>query len=364
METIRRFFEKINAAPFQVALVISFTLIAAITISLGALVTSATVKQYLAEILNMRVTRDAHLASTFYEMKLGEVWGTSQELADNPAVIENLAAARAGDPPAVQAVNSQIALAGSRAFRGNRCLAILDDAGRLLAGQIVSSTGTSSTAIPGAKWTDLPIIRSAMSEARSLGSTEIIPIQYLAGTDLAAQLHVDVFQTPKAARELFDRREGTAGLALVGVTPVMSRDGLVQGAALCFHLFNNDFSLVDQIKEAAMVDTSTIFLGDLRVSTNVRSAEGRRAVGTRLAEEVAEVLLNQGREYVGPAFVVNENYITRYEPLRDHTGPVIGGLYVGTRQSASLRPLHVGTGGVAREAPLTSRLPFVPPTGA
>jgi hypothetical protein len=40
------------------------------------------------------------------------------------------------------------------------------------------------------------------------------------------------------------------------------------------HLFNNDSPLVDRIKEAAGVDTATIFFGDLRVSTNVLDEDG------------------------------------------------------------------------------------------
>jgi signal transduction histidine kinase len=49
---------------------------------------------------------------------------------------------------------------------------------------------------------------------------------------------------------------------------------------------------------------------------------------------VYDVVLEQGRDYVGQAFVVNDMYITRYEPLRDHLGQVVGSLYVGARESA------------------------------
>jgi two-component system NtrC family sensor kinase len=145
--------------------------------------------------------------------------------------------------------------------------------------------------------------------------------------------------TPKASPALFDPREGAAGLALVGATPVKNNAGEVIGIALSMHLFNNDFTLVDQIKDIARIDTVTVFLGDMRVSTNVLNTEGKRAVGTRLAAEVGEVVLKGGQEYVGTAFVVNENYITRYEPLRDHANRIIGSLYVGVRQTFFFRLL-------------------------
>ena len=76
----------------------------------------------------------------------------------------------------------------------------------------------------------------------------------------------------------------------------------------------------------------TVFLGDLRVSTNVLDANGARAVGTRVSQAVYNQVLLQGQNYVGPAFVVNNWYIGRYLPLRDHQKKVVGMLYVGARR--------------------------------
>ena len=109
------------------------------------------------------------------------------------------------------------------------------------------------------------------------------------------------------------------------------------GAVLSAYLFNNDFTLVDRIKEVAGIDTVTIFFGDLRVSTNVMTEQGKRAVGTRISQSVRDVVLDQSSTYVGRAYVVNEWFITRYEPLRDHRGQVVGSLYVGARESSFLR---------------------------
>jgi signal transduction histidine kinase len=91
---------------------------------------------------------------------------------------------------------------------------------------------------------------------------------------------------------------------------------------------------VDCIQEVAGVDTVTIFLGDLRVSTNVLDEAGRRAIGTRVSKEVFDQVLVSGEPFTGPAFVVNQWYITRYEPLYDHLGQVLGSLYVGAKQAS------------------------------
>jgi two-component system, NtrC family, sensor kinase len=72
----------------------------------------------------------------------------------------------------------------------------------------------------------------------------------------------------------------------------------------------------------------------MRVSTNVMTESDERAVGTRVSEDVYERVLVQGLDYVGRAYVVDNWYITRYEPLRSHAGEVVGSIYVGARESA------------------------------
>jgi two-component system, NtrC family, sensor kinase len=126
----------------------------------------------------------------------------------------------------------------------------------------------------------------------------------------------------------------------MGVAPILSEEAQVVGSVLAGHLFNRDYTLVDRIKEVAGVDTATIFFGDLRVSTNVPLDEaGERAIGTRVSQEVFDQVLLNGKEFTGEAFVVNQNYITRYRPLRNHRKEVVGILYVGAEQATFQRLL-------------------------
>ncbi|MBN1537633.1 MAG: Cache 3/Cache 2 fusion domain-containing protein [Anaerolineales bacterium] len=101
---------------------------------------------------------------------------------------------------------------------------------------------------------------------------------------------------------------------------------------------------VDEIKEL-VGGTTTVFqrmneAGDmLRITTNVETADGKRAVGTFIPAKnadgtpnavVSEVL--KGETYHGRANVVGQWYITAYEPIRDAGGQIIGMLYVGIKQ--------------------------------
>ncbi|MBW1912801.1 MAG: cache domain-containing protein [Deltaproteobacteria bacterium] len=107
-------------------------------------------------------------------------------------------------------------------------------------------------------------------------------------------------------------------------------------------MINRDYYIVDRIKEIVFkgekdkgkdTGTATIFQGDLRISTNVKTAEDQRAIGTRVSEEVDKAVLEKGREWVDRAFVVNDWYITASQPIKNIEGEIIGILSVGTLEA-------------------------------
>ena len=334
MNRLRQYF----SAPFQLVLVISFSLIAAISIAIGVWAISQTISEYLSDAMNERVARDIQLAQSFYNLKLQEIEGGAARLSSDPSIIENIQKLSNDGDTARTIINQQIAnYLSTPGLGGNQVIALLDRSGNLVAGQYLASDGQPQTLGLTGNWKKLAIIQKTLATGKTTSATEILPSDFLAMVGLADQARISILDTPKASPDLFDIREGSAGLGLVSVAGIVDQNGGNIGAVLAFHLLNNDFTLVDRIKEVAAIDTVTIFLGDLRVSTNVLTAEGDRAIGTRISEEVGDVVLQQGKEYVGPAFVVNEDYVTRYDPLRNHIGEVIGILYVGARQASFQR---------------------------
>jgi len=331
---MRRFISTLLGGRLQIVLVASLSLVAALTVGLNALVVSQVIRDYLETAQDNRVARDMDLAEAFYQLKLDEITAVGQRMVRDPRVIQNLPAAFQGQAEAIgiidQEINRKITVP---TLGGTHLIAVLDTEGNILIGRVLSSEGQLSPLITQGNWGQLPIVEDVLSSGKEQAATEIIPAEFLAQVGLDDQARIPLKYTPKAAPEPFDPREGTAGLALTGGYPVRDKDDQVIGVVLAAYLFNNDFTLVDRIKEAAGVDTVTIFLGDLRVSTNVME-KGERAVGTRVSQVVYDRVLKQGRDYKGEAFVVNEWFITRYEPLRDHKGQVVGSLYVGARVSA------------------------------
>jgi len=96
---------------------------------------------------------------------------------------------------------------------------------------------------------------------------------------------------------------------------------------------NHDF--VDQIKKMTG-STVTIFqktsVGYIRISTNVPDEKGIRATGTYLSPNSPVVRqIEKKANYYGRAFVVNDWYITAYQPIIKN-GDIIGMLYVGKKE--------------------------------
>ncbi len=91
---------------------------------------------------------------------------------------------------------------------------------------------------------------------------------------------------------------------------------------------NNNFNVIDVIGELTG-DTVTVFQGDTRVSTNVMNEDGKRAVGTKVSEAVAQTVLKEKDIYIGKAEVAGVWNQTIYDPIKDTNGNIIGILYVG-----------------------------------
>jgi two-component system NtrC family sensor kinase len=325
---------RIFGGRLQIVLIASFSLVAALTIGLNAIVVSALIEDYLAQTKDESVARDMALAEAFYQLKVGEIQAVGYRMVRDPRVIENITGTFLDDPQAIQIIDQEISRKITvPTLGGTHLILLLDAQGKIHLGKGLSTDGQLSPAFTQGDWGDLAIVKEVINSSHEQTATEIIPVEFLSQVGLNNQAQIQLIDTPKAAPHPFDPREGTAGLAIVGVFPLKNQGDQLIGVVLAAYLFNNDFTLVDRIKEVAGVDTATVFFGDLRVSTNVLNEDGTRAVGTRVSQEVYDIVLKGDTFYPGRAFVVNEWFITRYEPLHDYQGNVVGMLYVGAKES-------------------------------
>jgi two-component system NtrC family sensor kinase len=185
-----------------------------------------------------------------------------------------------------------------------------------------------------------PFIKSAL-EGNGVSGTQVLSGDELSmeGRSMAKKAIIQSIPVPKEKPTM--KIEETSGMVLKSAHPIIDFNGEVLGVLAGGVLLNRNYEIVDRIKNIVFKDakykgkeigTATVFLGDLRISTNVIDKEGNRAIGTRAMKEVQEQVLGKGTPWIHRAFVVDDWYITAYEPIRDVQDKIVGILYVGMRE--------------------------------
>ncbi len=296
---------------------------------------------WLREVQN-RVQLDLRSARALYEARVQHVEGCLQAAALNLDLITATSAAT--DPGSLVQQLIQVRRVGAMDF-----LLLLDAEGHVLA------QAEPGTAI-GNDLSRNALIAAAVRTHQPATGTVRVPAVTLRGISgaLAARARIDLMPTREAEPTL--ETTSSDGLVLVAAVPLLGEDGALQGLLYGGDLLNRRDDLVDSIRDAVFcspvdstpsLDTVTIFLEDVRIATNVRQADGQRAIGTRMSRKVAEEVLGRGEVWTRPAFVVNDWYVTAYEPIRDPQHQVVGSLYVGLLQAPFLQQRNTLAGVVS-----------------
>jgi len=197
---------------------------------------------------------------------------------------------------------------------------------------------TSNPTVKGDSQANNEVVRKVLAAKEVVAGTQTVPREELLkeSRHLVGRAYIKLIPTPRAKPT--SAIESSSGMMILAAAPILSDQGELLGVLYGGNLLNRDFNVVDKVRDTVYsgemyrgkhVGTATIFQADVRISTNVRTATGRRAIGTRVSEEVQERVLGRGQPWIERAFVVNDWYITAYEPIRDVSDKVIGILYVG-----------------------------------
>ena len=234
------------------------------------------------------------------------------------------------------------------ALQRERALSVKDDLTRLMKDEgldfltLVDRKGTvllrfHHPEMSGDSLAEDPLIKEALKN-HAISGTQVLSREELLkeGKNFADKAAFSLIPTPK--EKPIENLDQTSGMALKSAYPVVDANEQVLGALVGGILLNRSYEIVDRIKNIVFRDakyrgkeigTATIFLGEWRISTNVMDKEGHRAIGTRSMKEVQEQVLQNGLPWVQRAYVVDDWYITAYEPIRDFQDKIVGMLYVG-----------------------------------
>jgi len=241
--------------------------------------------------------------------------------------IEALAASAAFRDAAGQTPDAKMSafLDESRQRLGLDFLLLVDESGRSI------NTGGKKAIDPG--W---PVVAAALGGTSST-AIDIFSNEQLEkiAQPLAERARIDLVPTANATPS--DRNLETRGMVVQSASPLRLEDGK-RAALVGGILLNQNLVFIDTINDLVYREqslpegskgTATLFLEDVRISTNVRLFEDRRALGTRVSGAVRARVLDQGLTWLDSAFVVNDWYISAYEPISDSFGKRVGMLYVG-----------------------------------
>jgi len=182
------------------------------------------------------------------------------------------------------------------------------------------------------------IVRKAVEQGKGLGGTRIIGKDELTAMNAGIRERTFIFIAPTPKARPTDKTVLESVMSKEYALPLLDEKEQVRQVVYAGRIINRDFVLVDRIRKLVFSDevykdkpfgTVTIFQDDVRISTNVLNEEGRRAVGTRVSDEVYKAVVEEGQRWMDRAFVVTHWYKTAYEPIRNINGEIIGILYVG-----------------------------------
>jgi two-component system NtrC family sensor kinase len=257
-------------------------------------------------LLITKVRSDLAVAHGYFDQVMTEVGGGTESVAASHALLRTLSA---GDPAALESL-----------------LAHARDELHLDFLQVVA---------PGAQ--------AIGAVATAAGRTRGAQLAVLDGDTFARmaphlkdRVRIALIPTRNAAPS--QRRVEDRALLVLAVADVVDDSGQVVARLRGGILLNQNLPFIDHINRIVYPEgslpfgsqgTATLFMDDVRITTNVRLFQDQRAIGTRVSQAVSNAVLQRGATWLDRAFVVDDWYVSAYEPLLDGVGKRVGMLYVG-----------------------------------
>jgi len=272
-------------------------------------------------LLITKVRSDLAVAHGYFGRVQNEVGTGTEAIAGSHALI--LALANKNNP----ALKTQLTQAQQRL--GFDFINLYNPQGQLITASWEAGGGASVAPVklPDSNGTD-----STFAHIQRLSQRDLLAM----APHLSQRLGIPIIPTAGAVPGI--RTQEDRALVMLSCAPVRDAAGHTVAWLRGGVLLNQNLPLIDHINTIVYPDgslplgsvgTATLFLDDVRITTNVRLFQDRRAIGTRVSQAVHDAVLVRGETWLDRAFVVNDWYVSGYEPLIDSSGQRVGMLYVG-----------------------------------
>lgn len=285
-------------------------------------------------LLITKVRSDLAVAHGYFDQVLSEVGSGTLGVAGSQALFSALRPTPSMDK---SGLNEQLALARERLALD--FLVLYDAQGKPLARAVPSGLSAADATAP------IPSMPTALGGSlRAADRTDARARLLVLEPDalgalaphLSPRLRIPLVATRNAAPDT--RETEHRALVMVSTHPVRDAAGRTIAVLSGGLLLNQNLDFIDHINRIVYPEgslpfgsqgTATLFMDDVRITTNVRLFQDQRAIGTRVSQTVRDAVLGQGQTWLDRAFVVNDWYVSAYEPLLDAQDQRIGMLYVG-----------------------------------
>jgi two-component system NtrC family sensor kinase len=309
--------------PIVTKLILSFLLIIAIISVIFIIVGIQLISDRIVTEAQEKVRHDLNAAQEIYAGKLSRINDVVRFTADRFFIINAMMSGN------IEQATDELVKVKDR--EGLDILTITDESGIVL-------LRANNVDLFGDDQSDDELVKAVFSRKEPVAATAIVSTEELRNESplLAEEACCDLIDTPLA--RVTEKTEKTDGMVLKAAAPIFDYENNLMGVLYGEVLLNKNTEIVDKVKQTVFEDviydgkdigSATIFQDDVRISTNVRNTDGSRAIGTRVSEEVYNQVVKEGKPWIGRAYVVNDWYITAYEPIRNINNEIIGILYVG-----------------------------------
>jgi two-component system NtrC family sensor kinase len=284
-------------------------------------------------LLITKVRSDLAVAQGYFDQVLTEIGSGTQGVADSRALADGL---RPGTPETREQLSAH--LAAERERLGLDFLVLYGPQGLPIArgappGLSLEDQRAGMQAQPRA-------LTESTQTRRERAKASLLVLERPALHALAPHLvsRLDIALVPTRNATPTRRSAEERAMVAQATLPVTDAHGRLLGLLSGGLLLNQNLDFIDHINRIVYPagslpfnsqGTATLFLDDVRITTNVRLFQDRRAIGTRVSQAVRDTVLGDGRTWLDLAFVVNDWYVSAYQPIADARGARIGMLYVG-----------------------------------
>jgi two-component system NtrC family sensor kinase len=290
----------------------------------------------LDSLLITKVRSDLAVAHGYFDRVQGEVAASTGAVADSHALHTTLARMDTLDVAQLRALLLRYKQREALDFINLRTAD-----GHLLLADFDGASLEAGVAAP------LPMAR-ADGLSRTTATVAVLTTAQQGLLSPALRARVQVALVPTRNAQPSSRSHEDRAMVLQASAPVRDPSGRLLAWVQAGVLLNQNLPFIDHINAIVYPEgalpfgsrgTATLFLDDVRISTNVRlfgtsggglaGAGEQRAIGTRVSMAVREAVLGRGSTWLDRAFVVDDWYVSAYAPLADAAGQRVGMLYVG-----------------------------------